>query len=240
MTITWSRNKARLLGILGAVLLLVLTMAINVQASHAFLEISIPVETVVEAPEDTTTQLATADVPDEFTNHLCNVTAHSENQRSVHPGNDLLVESGTSQVVLSNVESEPGVIVDVAEQLELGEVITVSLIMGPDKVFSAGIEVIVQCPHDETTTSITDEVLPTEVTTTTTATTLAEETTTSAAVSTEVTTTDTSTSIAIEDDVEGTEVLPFTGNQTSEMGLMALALLAAGTLLVVGTLHPED
>lgn len=230
MTTTRLRNETRLLAMLGAVLLVVLTLPATVQASHAFIEISIPVDTVVEASEGTETDLATADVPAEFADHFCMVTAHAQNQESVHPGNDLLVRSGTSQVVLADVESEPGGIIEAAELLELGDVIAVSLIMGPDGVFSAGIEVTVECVPDESTTTTAAEVLPTEVTTT-----VPEATTSSAAASdTEVTTT------SIEDEVRGTEVLPFTGVEHTEFGLLGLAMLAAGALLVVGTRSSDD
>jgi hypothetical protein len=236
MTTTRLRNETRLLAMLGAVLLVVLTLPASVQASHAFIEISIPVDTAVRAPEGTATELATADVPAEFANHFCMVNAHAENQKSVHPGNDLLVRSGTSQVVLADVESEPGRIIEAAELLELGDVITVSLIMGPDSVFSAGIEVTVECVPDESTTTTAAGVLPTEVTTTT----MPEATTTSAVSDVEVPTSNTSTTKSIEDEVEGTEVLPFTGVEHTEFGLLGLALLAGGALLVVGSRSIDD
>lgn len=237
MTTIWLRNEIRLLAMLGAVLLVVLTLPASVQASHAFIEISIPVDTAVRAPEGTTTELATADVPAEFAHHFCMVNAHAENQKSVHPGNDLLVRSGTSQVVLADVESEPGGIIEAAELLKLGDVITVSLIMGPDSVFSAGIEVTVECVPDESTTTTAAGVLPTEVTTTT----MPEATTTSAAVSdVEVPTPETSTTKSFEDEVEETEVLPFTGVEHTEFELLGLVLLAGGALLVVGSRSIHD
>jgi hypothetical protein len=236
MTTARLRNETRLLALLGAVLLVVLTLPTSVRASHAFIEISIPVDTVVRAPEGTITELADADVPAEFAHHFCIVTAHAENQESVHLGNDLLVRSGTSQVVLPDVESEPGGVVEAAELLELGDVIVVSLIMGPDGVFSAGLEVTVECVPDESTTTTAAEVLPIEVTTTT----VPEATTTSTAVSDiEVTIPDTPTTISIEDEVKGTEVLPFTGVEHTKLGL-GLALLAAGALFVVGTRRVDD
>jgi hypothetical protein len=237
MTTTRLRNETRILALLGAVLLVVLTLPTSVRASHAFIEISIPVDTVVRAPEGTTTELADADVPAEFAHHFCMVTAHAENQESVHLGNDLLVRSGTSQVVLPDVESEPGGVVEAAELLELGDVIVVSLIMGPDGVFSAGFEVTVECVPDESTTTTAAEVLPIVVTTTT----VPEATTTSTAVSDiGLTTPDTPTTISIEDEVKGTEVLPFTGGEDTGLGLLGLALLAAGALLVIGTRRVDD
>jgi len=83
---------------------------------------------------------------------------------------------------------------------------------------------------DESTTTTAAEVLPIEVTTS-----VPEATTSSAAASdTEVTTT------SIEDEVKGTEVLPFTGVEHTDFGLLGLAMLAAGALLVVGTRSSDD
>lgn len=226
---------------IGAVLLMVTALATSAAASHAYLEISIPIDTFVDADEDSTTPLASADVPDGFAGHMCEVAAHAENQSSVHPGNDLVVESGTSQVVLSDVESEPGRIVEATELLELGEVVTVSLVMGPDEIFSAGIEVTVECHEEEpttttTTTTTTAEVSPTVVTTST----LPETTTTAAVIDTQVSTTQAPTSPSVADEVLETEVLPFTGIEGRELGLLGLALLACGALLVVGARRTDN
>lgn len=231
----------RLAVALIAMLVVVSVLAPSARADHAYIEISIPIDTVVRAQEGTTTQLATADVPAEFVDHSCEVSAHAENQESVHEGNDLLVESGTSSVILADVESESGRVTEAQQDLLLAELITVSLVMGPDKVFSAGIDVVVECIPEETTT--TAEVSDTEVTTTTqaTSTTTEEETTTTGVVSdTEVTTTQPSTTSSIEDEVLGTEVLPFTGGNGGQLALLATGLLAMGTLLVVSATSTED
>jgi len=140
-----------------------------------------------------------------------------------------VIESGDSMVVLADVEAEPGQVIESEQMLELGEQISVSLVMGPHKVFSAGIDVVIECFAEETTT--TAEVAPTEASTTTAT---AEATTTTA----EVAPTDVSSTLApstsIADEVKGTEVLPFTGAEGSRTGFVALALLAGGALLVVG------
>lgn len=209
------RNRSRLMMVVTMGSVIVLTLATSAWASHAHLEISIPVETIVEATQGSTTQLATAEVPEDFANHLCQVRAHAQNQESTHPDNDLLVESGDSQVLLADVEAEPNQVIDAEQDLELGEVITVSLIMGPDEVFSAGIEVQVEC-------------LPAETTTTT----VAETTTTAEVAGTEITAPSTTTT-SIEAEVKGTEVLPFTGSESSHLGLVALGLTASGALLLL-------
>jgi LPXTG-motif cell wall-anchored protein len=210
------RNRSRPVRVVAMGSVIVLTLATSAWASHAHLEISIPVDTIVEATQGSTTQLATTEVPEDFANHLCQVRAHAQNQESTHPNNDLLVESGDSQVLLADVEAKPNQVIAAEQALELGEVITVYLIMGPDEVFSAGIEVQVEC-------------LPAETTTTTT---IAETTTTAEVAGTEVTAPSTTTT-SIEAEVKGTEVLPFTGSESSHLGLVALGLTASGTLLLL-------
>jgi hypothetical protein len=214
------RNRSRLMMVVAMGSVIVLTLATSAWASHAYIEISIPVETIVKATQGSTTHLATAEVPEDFANHVCQVRAYAQNQESTHPDNDLLVESGDSQVLLADVEAEPNQVIDAEQALELGEVITVSLIMGPDEVFSAGIEVQVECLPAETTTTIA------------TTTTVAETTTTAEVAGTEITAPNTTTT-SIEAEVKGTEVLPFTGSESSHLGLVALGLTASGALLLL-------
>lgn len=235
-----------------------LTLATSAWAGHAHIEITIPVDTIVKTSEGSITQLATTEVPEEFAGHLCLVRAHAENQASTHPGNDLLVASGDSQVVFRDVEALPGQVIDAEEMLELGEIITVSLVMGPDEIFSAGIEVQVECLPDETTTTSTTSTTSTTTTTmaTSTTTTTIATTTTAEVSPTEVTTsttlattttaevspTEVSTSppTTIADEVKGTEVLPFTGSGSTQIGLVALAFMAGGVLLVLGARRADD
>lgn len=241
-----SMKAARVMIGLITTLLLVSMVANTARADHAEIEISVPLDTVVRAEEGSITQLATAEVPEGFVGHSCEVRAHAENQESVHEGNDLLVQSGTSSVTLADVESEPNRVTEAQQDLLLADVITVSLVMGPDKVFSAGIDVVVECFSEETTTTTmatttTAEVSDTEGTSTEAPTTIVDATTTTAEVSDiEVTTTEGSTTSSIEDEVKGTEVLPFTGAENSQIGLLAMALVASGLLLVVGTQRADD
>lgn len=219
MSTTRARLRSRRLVIMGVVTALILTMSVSAQAEDTIIEISIPLTSIVRTPEGTVTELASAEVPGEFAGHICEVTAHTENQNSVHEGNDIVVASGSSQVLLADVEGEPGKAVDAQGSLELGDTITVSLIMGPEGVFSAGFDVVARCvPEPPTTTTV--EVQPTQ-----------ESTTTTAAVTTEP---------SVEDEVKGTEVLPFTGPQDPQLGLLAVALVAGGALLLVGTRRRED
>lgn len=181
---------------LAAVAVYVSILATAASAAPAF-EVTIPVDTVVRAPEGSITDFEPViQVPEENQGQECSVVAHAQNQTSVHPDNDLLVTSGSSQVVIPDVEAEPGGTVEGEGTLVLGTTIVVSLRMGPDGVFSAGFDVIVDCPPDETTTTTTDV-----TTTTTEATTTTTEVTTTSTEVTTTTTIATTTSTTIPEEV---------------------------------------
>ena len=193
----------------------------------------IPLDTVVYIPWDSNRLLATEPVPEEFAGQSCAVSAISRNQDSVHPDNDLIVRSGTSEVILENVEDEPGETLHAAGTLTLDSEVTVTLHMGPDAVFSAGIDLIVDC----------SQVTPTTIETTTTSTTLATTTTgpTSTSVPVDETTTTAEdevlgtviTSSTVADQVGDLEELPFTGPHDGAWLFIGGSLLAIGGILVV-------
>ena len=203
-------------------------------------EITIPVTTVERGLEGSVIELATEDVPEEFAGQECNVVAQSENQESVHEGNDLIVESGGSQVLLPDVEAEPGGTVSGLGQLVLGQTIVVSLIMGPDEVFSAGIDVIVDCTPRETTTTTT---VPEE--TTTVPPTTVPPSTVPPALTTTIPDEVQSTSITAPPttppvEVSPTDQLPFTGAESGTPALLALALIGIGALALAASRRAED
>ena len=221
-------------------LLTVFSLMTTVAAQEDDFEIIVPISTVVRAPEGSETVLSTTPTPEDLIGESCEVSARSENQSSVHPDNDLVVASGGSQIVVHDVEAQPGGVVTATDTLVLGEEIVISLIMGRDEVFSAGIEVGFQCP-------------PVAVTTTTEATTTTAPTTTTTAAATTITTGDTTTTVAptttmppttslapttttIPDEVLRTTItqaLPFTGPQQEGLGLFGVAVGAIGVLLLV-------
>jgi hypothetical protein len=162
---------------LAAVAMFVSILAMAASAAPGF-EVTIPVDTVVRAPEGSITDFEpVVQVPEENQGQECSVVAHAQNQGSVHPDNDLLVTSGSSQVVIPDVEAEPGGSVEGEGTLVLGTTIVVSLRMGPDEVFSAGFDVIIDCLPDETTTTTTDATTTTTEATASTTTTIAIATT---------------------------------------------------------------
>jgi hypothetical protein len=176
------RRRSRPIIGVTAVVMFVMILATAVRADHGY-QVTIPVNTVVRAPEGSITDFEPiVEVPAEDQGRECSVVAIARNQQSVHPGNDLIVTSGSSQVVIPDVESEPGATVEGEGTLVLGATIVVSLRMGPDERFSAGIDVTVHCPVDETTTTTTE--VTTTTTEPTTTTTVGSTTTTEAATST--------------------------------------------------------
>ncbi len=218
-----SRLAGLLIGLLAA-LLVIVALAPAVSASSS-IDIVIAVTTVVRGSEGDVVELASEDVPEEFQGKTCTVKAVSQNQGSVHPDNDLRVVSGGSSVLLEDVEAVPGGTVETDGTLVLGSVIVVSLLLGPDGVFSAGIVIEIDCPplvttttEATTTTTIPDEVSPTSIVSTTTT-----------IVST------TTTIVSTTDPGVSPDTLPFTGFENETTGLLALVLVASGTLALVGT-----
>jgi uncharacterized repeat protein (TIGR01451 family) len=111
--------------------------------------IDIPVSTIItNIGVGNTKLLETADVS-QYKGLTCTVKGISENQSSVHPGNNLIVASGGSNVVLEDVERAPGVVTSASGELVLGNTVTVTLQMGQDDAFSAGILVKLTCEDPE-------------------------------------------------------------------------------------------
>lgn len=200
--------------------------------------IVIPIDDLELEDEGSITPLATAPVGAEYLGQTCTVTSIAENQESIHPGNNLTVASGSSMVVLEDVESAANVIVTADGMLVLGSEIVVSLVMGPDEVFSAGLEVHIICSAVAETTTTTAP--------TTTTTTIAPTTTIGVVPPTEPpSTVDDSvrgtviTSTTVADEVDDLVVLPFTGPNTGSLVAVAIVTLALGGVLVVGSRREE-
>lgn len=218
--------------------LMVTMLATVVQAAPGY-QVTIPINTVVFADEGSVTKLAEIlDLPEELAGQECDVIAHSFNQESVHPGNDLVVESGTSQVLLPDVEAGSNLTIEGIGTLVLGEDIMVFLHMGEDERFSGGFDVEIDCDSNDpttTTTEATTTTLPEETTTT-----VAETTTTVEVEETSTTAPPETTTSSVEDTVLGTEVLPFTGAQNEWTVWIAGVLTVIGSLVVVAARRIED
>ena len=218
---------------------LILTAAATDTATDAAFEMTVSIETVIRAPEGSETVLRAHPVPSGLVGETCSVIAQSLNQSSVHPGNDLTVESET-RIVLVDVEAEPGGTVAATDVMVLGNEVLISLVMGPDEVFSAGVDVLFDCPpRSTTTTSLT--ISSTTIVANSTTTTMEESTTTTEGVTTTtegVTTTTspgaTTTTGAPTVTTTPIEELVHTGPPDGRLALIAVAVIASGVLLLVG------
>jgi LPXTG-motif cell wall-anchored protein len=220
---------------LGGILAVVALIAGAGRATAQADVIVIPVDTVVRGvPVGSLTELASAPVAPELVGATCTGDAIGRNnETSVHPGNDLIVTTGSSSAVLHDVEREPGVVTETVGELTLGEVITVTLRMGPDQTFSGGLVLSFDCqpPPPETTTTTA----PPETTTTAppeTTTTAPPATTTTAPP--ETTTTPSTAPSTVPPTVAQSGGTPTTGAQLPATGVGSTgSLLAAGLVAVV-------
>ncbi len=222
-----------LLGLL-TILVLLFAMVPTLEAAGASegedFEIVIPVSTVVRGPEGSEIVLMQLPTPPGLVGATCEITATSENQSSVHPDNDLVV----SGVLIPNVEGEPGGTVDALDIVVLGSEIIVSLLMGPDGIFSAGLTVEFNCittaatSTTTTTGQTTTTISPVETTTT------AGSPTTLLVAEADVTTT------TLETEVKGIQILPLTGRDDSQYVIFGLAAAAAGLLVLLGARSFND
>ncbi|MCH8992344.1 MAG: hypothetical protein IIA44_11430, partial [Acidobacteria bacterium] len=103
----------------------------------------------------------------------CTGTAQTENNASEHPDNDFILTSGSSSTEILDWEAAAGKITNTSGALVLGESITVDLRLGPDRVASGGVRIVLTCsppPPPETTTTTVPETTTTTVAETTTTT----------------------------------------------------------------------
>jgi len=128
---------------------LAFTSGISNASNTTTTEISIPVSTIVrKIGVGNSKVLTTKTVTPEYQGMICSVKATAENQGSVHPGNNLVIASGNESVTLSDVEREAVVLTEATGDLKLADEVTVSLVMGQDDVFSAGMDVVLTCAED--------------------------------------------------------------------------------------------
>ncbi|HEX2153539.1 MAG TPA: LPXTG cell wall anchor domain-containing protein [Acidimicrobiia bacterium] len=248
------QQSRRLAGLVVALLTIFAVMLVTTGVNAQDASIEIPLPTVVRDGPGSQHLLADQEVPTDLVGMSCTAQARAENQSSVHPGNNLVIASGGQEVVLEDVERAPGAVTTAEGSLILGERVTVTLVMGEDGVFSAGMSVELTCaPAESTTTTMSgptttvpettsSTVLGTTITTapptTEEPTTTMADTTSSTVLGTTITTSPTTQpgeDTTTTDDVLATSpsTLPFTGaGADSAAGIAGLALLA-GTGLVL-------
>lgn len=163
--------------IIGGLVSLIVVAAGGTSASADEI-INVPIDTVLtraDVQEGDVRTLASANVDPNLVGASCVVVSEADNQTSVHPNNDVIVTSGTDEVVIPNVEGQPRQVSVAIGTLTLGEQISVAVRVGPDRQFSGGIIVSLDCDGGvETTTttgptSTTEVTIPVETTTTTVA-----------------------------------------------------------------------
>ena len=133
----------RLLGVLASAVVAGGLAAAPASAQATVIEI--PIDTVVRGTAGSEHLLVTAPVDPADVGQECNVVVEGQNNESVHLGTDLIVRSGTSEVVASDVERAPNAVTEATGTLVLGPDVTVSVRLGPDGVFSGGLVVTAEC-----------------------------------------------------------------------------------------------
>lgn len=167
-----SASLPRLTGYLVALVAVALAFAVPGAGAQDAGRVEIPLGTVVYSAPGVATVLGSAVVPDELVGTSCGVSTRAENNQSVHPGNDVVVSSGSDRVTLFDVEGSSGKVTTASSPLTLGTDVTITLIMGSDGVFSGGAAafVVVDCTPPSSTTSTTSSTTTTPVSTSTTTT----------------------------------------------------------------------
>ncbi len=219
----------------GSVVSVVLLVAVALPAS-AVDDIVIPINTVVRSAEGLLTQLKSVDVEPELVGSTCPVRAEAGNNRSVHPGSDLIISTGSDSTTLVDVEGVGNGVTVATSDLTLGDTLTVTLRMGADRVFSGGITVTVACseapaPKPETTTSTK----PATTTSTEAPTTPTEATTTP----TEATTTSTKPESPAPTQTKATTT-PTTGATTTSKAPDVVTSSSTTPPNTAGTAAPEE
>ena len=92
-----------LMAILGVAALVLLA-----GPAGAMEDLTIPIDTVVEADAGSVTELSSMDTPSDMVGATCMLEAVGQNQESQHPGNDLVVRSGESETRLAGRRGRPG------------------------------------------------------------------------------------------------------------------------------------
>lgn len=139
------RSRRRLLRSVSVIVLTLIVSALNVPAAEAqVLQIDIPIDSDIHVEDFSTVVITTVDVPPEAIGAECTATSFGVNQESTREGNDILIDSGSSQVVIPNVEALENSVVAGQGTLTLGTEIVVSMTLESGR-FSGGLLVTIEC-----------------------------------------------------------------------------------------------
>lgn len=209
--------------IMMAALVLLLLVPLTVVADDFTMDL--PDQTLKGDP-GTEMVLGSQPVPEALQGQNCHVTAVlAGNNTSVHPGNNIRVDSATS-VVLEDVEREPNVETGPVGPIEAGQTVTATLVFGSDGVYSAQLVLTFECEPEQTTTTTT---VPDTTTTVPDTTTTVPDTTTTVP---DTTTTTPDTTVP-------PSTLPRTGVEDGHLAAVAVVALLAGSALVIAARKDE-
>ena len=141
---------------LAAVGLVLLAVPVLAQSNT----IEIEVAGINRGDEGDIFRVASVDVDPGMVGWRCTGTAQTENNASEHPDNDFILTSGSSSTEILDWEAAARKITNTSGTLVLGESITVDLRLGPDRVASGGVRIVLTCsppPPPETTTTTVPE-----------------------------------------------------------------------------------
>lgn len=131
----------------GAISTMALLIAVaGVAPAWAVESIVLDQDRILYGEEGSTSQLADVAIDADRIGASCTLRVHTENQFSVHPGNDLLITTGGTQSVIEDVEAEPDAGRDLSAAIVLGPDLLVELRFGADQVSSMGFDLSVECP----------------------------------------------------------------------------------------------
>jgi LPXTG-motif cell wall-anchored protein len=125
-----------------AAALLAYASPVAAQDSDTF---TIVVEGVLTGAEGDVAEVVNQPVAAALVGETCTVTGQSENNGSVHPGNNLIIATGSSSTTVAGTEDTPGQIVNGTGSVVLGESVVVSVEFGPDGVTSGGVTLTFAC-----------------------------------------------------------------------------------------------
>lgn len=108
-------------------------------------DVVIPIDSVAFGDEGEIIEVASVTVEPELVGSTCSLELEADNNGSVHPDNDLIVTTGGQSGTIPDVESEPGQVTIVDEDVVLGETVVVELQFGPDGVTSGGLILTFDC-----------------------------------------------------------------------------------------------
>lgn len=109
-------------------------------------EVTIPTsDAYANGAEGDSVAIGSTSVDESLQGRTCEVTATITNQSSVHPGNSLVVTSGSSSVTIDDIEGEANGVVTKGGTITLADTISAAVVLGPDGASSLGSNLQLTC-----------------------------------------------------------------------------------------------